>query len=170
MLSKTYRFRPEGKGLKTNYILEDENNEIVYEAKVLKQPLIGAASIEFINHVTGNSEEHKVGQTITTETSQGLGFYTTKSHFKYDGQKIWDYLHSKGVRTDSSPLGGKLGMTYSVMLGDYEIATIATASLGGGLSFLTSAVNLDVTASEENLDLAFLTAFAIARTDQTFYS
>ena len=170
MAAKTYLFLPEGKMMKQGYVLKDDAGNAVCEAKVLKQPLFGAAVIEFVNHLTGKSEEHKVGHTVTTETSGGMGeVLSTKSRFKFDGENIWDFLHGKGIRIDSNFSGNKLGMTYTVTLKGQPFATLASTT-PGGKSLLTSSHCYDVTAEEDDLDLAFVVAFAIARTDQTFYS
>lgn len=171
MAVKTYLFQPEKKILKQGHLLTDESGNTVYEAKMLTQPLIGAMQFEFINHLTGKTESHKVGKTLTTETSTNgmTDIFSTKSRFKFDGQNIWDYLHDAGIRIDSALSGNKLGMTYHVTLKGQPLATLST-STPKGKSFITSAHVYDVTTDESNLDLAFLVTFAIARTDQAFYS
>ena len=171
METKKYFFHPGKASVKQGYLMQDENQELVYESNVIKQPLLGAADVEFINHITGKSVVHKVGHTLTSETSGlfgGLSF--TKSHFKFDGVKIWDYLHEQGVRLDSGISGSRIGMVYDVSLKGQKIATIATAAANGSKFILTSRFTLDVTTTEEYIDLAFLVAYSIARTDQTFYS
>lgn len=170
METKKYFFQPEKKVVKQGFFLEDESGSVVYEAKVLKQPLFGAAEVDFVNHVRGTTETHRVGKTVTTETSGMLPIYTRKSRFKFDGTNIWDYLHDAGVRIDSHMAGDKIGMVYSVSLKGNEIATIASAAPAGGISVLTSRFNFDIMTSEENLDTAFLVAYSIAKTEQTFYS
>lgn len=166
METRKYQLRPGKPAVKQSYYLFDENEETVYEANILKMPVFGAADVEFINHVTGRSSMHKVGHTVTTETS-GLfgGPLFAKSHFKFDDVKIWDYLHEQGIRIDTGLQGGKLGASYSVTLEGNPIATIDTASIGG--SFITTKYALDVTTTEEYLDWAFLVAWSIARTEQT---
>ena len=171
-MADTYYFHPDGNGLKQGFLMEDGNDTLVYEAKCLKMSLFGPALFEFTNHRTGRSEEHKIGHTITTEHSGPLTveILSTKSHFKFDGRKIWDYLHVQGVRIDSHLSGGSLGMTYRVSLRGTEIATIATASGKNSKFPLTTRYAQHVTCEESDLDLVFLTAFAIARTEQTFYN
>ena len=168
---KNYYFHPGKASIKQGYLMEDENQEVVYEANVLKQPLLGAADVEFVNHISGKSETHKVGHTVTTETSGlfSLGAFSTKSHFKYDGEKIWDYLHARGVRLESGLASGRLGMVYDVTLKGEKVATVATSSRSGN-SFITNRFTLDVATAPENIDLAFLVAYSIAKTEQTIYS
>ena len=169
MVDHTYFFQPEKKILKQGFFMTDEDKNIVYEAKMLKQPILGAMEFEFINHITGQSGVHKVGHTVTTETSGLFEFFSIKSSFKYDGENIWDYLHGQGIRIDSSIAGDRIGMSYRISLKGKDMAEIATASPDGGNGLITGASWLKVTAAEEDIDLAFLTAFSIARTDQSFY-
>lgn len=169
MVDHTYFFQPEKKILKQGFFMTDEDKNVVYEAKMLKQPILGAMEFEFINHITGQSGVHKVGHTVTTETSGLFEFFSIKSSFKYDGENIWDYLHDQGIRIDSSIAGDRIGMSYHISLKGKDMADIATASPDGGNGLITGASWLKVTAAEEDIDLAFLTAFSIARTDQSFY-
>ena len=170
MESKTYFFQPEKKALKQGFFLQDENEKTVYEAKMLKQPLFGPMVFDFINHISNRTTQHQVGKTVTSETSGALGFISTKSYFKYDGKKIWDYLHEQGIRINSSIATNKLGMVYSVTLRGEDMATIASAAPNNSKAIVTGGSCYNVTTSEENLDLAFLTAFAFVRTGQAFYS
>ena len=169
MQTNTYLFQPDKKFLKQGFFMVDENQNVVYEAKVIKQSLIGAIQFEFVNHISNKTEEHKVGHTITSEQSGMFGMFSTKSHFKYDGKNIWDYLHEKGIRIESHLANGKLGMTYNITLEGKEMATITMTS-PKGTSIITSRYCFDVTTSKENLDLAFLVTFAIARTEQVTYN
>lgn len=168
METKTYFFGPDSHFFKQGFYMQDENKNIVYEAKMLKQSLIGSMNFEFNNHVSNKVEEHKIGHTLTTEESGIFGAFSTKSSFKYDGKNIWDYLHEEGIRIDSSLAKGKIGMSYTVSLKGNVIATIEMASMNGK-SIITNNHCFNVTTNIENIDLVFLTTFAIARTEQTFY-
>ena len=170
MSTKTYLFQPDKKFMKQGFFMTDENENVVYEAKVLKQSLIGAIHFEFTNNLTKKTEEHKVGHTVTTSTSVfGMDALSSRSRFKFDGKDIWDYLHEIGVRIDSGFSNGKLGMTYNVSLKGVQIATMKSTT-PKGKSILTNPYYYDVTTEEENLDLAFLAAFAFARTpEQAFH-
>ena len=165
-----YLLKPKLGTAKERYFLEDENNNIVYEAGMLKFKLFGAAPYEFKNYATGDVEEHTVGKVITMEQggNDWISFMSKKSYYKYDNVKIWDFLHDKGVRIDSKPSGDKVGMTYVVSLEGKEIATIATSS-PKGKSLITTDMYFDVTCDDKNLDLVFLVAFSIARTNQVMY-
>ena len=63
---------------------------------------------------------------------------------------------------------GKFGLTYNVTLKGKPMATIAT-STPKGKSPITLGNFLDVTVEDDkDMDLAFLVAFASARTEQAF--
>lgn len=167
-MSKKYLLKPALGTIKEGFSLEDESGNIAYNGKMSKFSLFGASPFEFNNYVTGNKEEHKIGKTITMEESGPVGFFSTKSTFKFDGEKIWDYLHKKGIRIDSTLSGNKIGMTYDVTFEGKPLATIASSS-PKGKSFITTDMYYDVTCEEKDLDLVFLVAFAIAKTNQVFY-
>ena len=148
------------------------SNVTVYEGKMLKFSLFGASPFEFFNYISGNKEEHKIGKTITIEQNNGDGiidFLSKRSYFKYDGTKIWNYLHDKGIRIDSKLSSGKVGMTYNITYEGKELATIATSS-PKGKSLITTDMYYDIICDEKDLDLVFLVAFSIAKTEQTFYN
>ena len=165
-----YLLKPKTGTMKQAFFLEDENGNVVYEGKMTKFSLFGASPFEFVNHVTNKSEEHKVGKTVTIEQSGNdlISFMSKRSYFKYDDKKIWDYLHDLGIRIDSKVSTSKIGMTYEVSFEGKPLATIASSSLKGK-SIITTDMYYDVTCEEKDLDLAFLVAFSIAKTEQTFY-
>lgn len=170
-MANKYLLKPVLKKAKQAFYLEDENGNTVYEGKMTKFSLLGASPFEFVNHVTGKMEEHKVGKTVTVEQGNGglLSMLSKRSYFKYDGQKIWDYLHDQGIRIDSGISGKKLGMSYDVTFKGAPLATIANSS-PKGKSIFTTDLYYDVTCEEADLDLVFLVAFSIAKTEQTIYS
>ena len=165
-----YLLKPKTGTMKQAFFLEDENGNVVYEGKMTKFSLFGASPFEFVNHVTNKSEEHKVGKTVTIEQGGNdlISFMSKRSYFKYDDKKIWDYLHDLGIRIDSKVSTSKIGMTYEVSFEGKPLATIASSSLKGK-SIITTDMYYDVTCEEKDLDLAFLVAFSIAKTEQTFY-
>ena len=167
-----YLLKPKTGTIKQAFFLEDMDGNIVYEGKMIKFKLLGASPFEFINHVTNKTEEHSVGKTVTIEENNGMGLIDTlsiKSYFKYDGVKIWDYLHDKGIRIESHLSDNKIGMTYTVSLEGKEIATIASSS-PKGKSMITTNLFYDITCDEKDLDIVFLVAFSIAKTEQVSYN
>lgn len=170
-MANKYLLKPVLKTAKQAFYLEDENGNTVYEGKMTKFSLLGASPFEFVNHVTGRTEEHKVGKTITVEQGGGglISMLSKRSYFKYDGQKIWDCLHDQGIRIESGISNKKLGMSYDVTFKGAPLATIANSS-PKGKSIFTTDLYYDVTCEEADLDLVFLVAFSIAKTEQTIYS
>ena len=70
-MANKYLLKPVLKTAKQAFYLEDENGNTVYEGKMTKFSLLGASPFEFVNHVTGKMEEHKVGKTVTVEQGNG---------------------------------------------------------------------------------------------------
>ncbi len=165
-----YLLKPKLATIKQAFFLEDENEKIVYEGKMTKFKLFGASPFELTNHITNKTEEHRIGKTVTVEQGGNdlISFMSKRSYFKYDDKKIWDYLHDLGIRIDSTLSGDKVGMTYNVSFEGKPLATIATSS-PKGKSLLTTDLYYDITCEEKDLDLVFLVAFSIAKTEQTFY-
>ena len=62
-----YLLKPVLNTVKQDFNLEDESGKTVYEGKMTKFSLFGASPFEFANHVTGRTEVHKVGKTVTVE-------------------------------------------------------------------------------------------------------
>ena len=170
-MANKYLLKPVLNTVKQAFYLEDENGQTVYEGKMLKFSLLGASPFEFVNHITHKTEEHKVGKVLTSEQDGGglIALMSKRSGFKFDGEKIWDYLHEQGIRIDSGFAGNKLGMSYDVTLRGKPLATIANSS-PKGKSLLTTDLYYDVICEEKDLDTAFLVAFSIARTNQVFYN
>ena len=170
-MAKTYLYQPDKKIMKQGAVLTDESGNTVYEAKMLRNALFGGMQFEFVNHLTNQTTVHKVGHTLTSEseTNGRVDVMSRNSRFKFDGKNIWDFLHEQGIRIDSGFSGGKLGMTYTVTLKGQALATLASTT-PGGKSLITSPFCYNVTLEDKDLDLAFLVTFAIARTDQVFYS
>ncbi len=170
-MANKYLLKPVLKTAKQAFYLEDENGNTVYEGKMTKFSLLGPSPFEFVNHVTDKTEEHKVGKTVTVEQGNGglLSMLSKRSYFKYDGQKIWDYLHDQGIRIESGLSSKKLGMSYDVTFKGAPLCTIANSS-PKGKSIFTTDLYYDVICEEADLDLAFLVAFSIAKTDQTIYN
>ncbi len=177
-MANKYLLKPELKTAKQGYILEDEEGNVVYKCKMLKFKLFTASPFEFTNNLTNTTEEHKIGKTVTIEQGGNdlIAFLSKRSYFKYDGVKIWDYLHDKGIRIDSKPSSlnigpekAKLGMSYEVIFEGKPFATIETTS-PKGKSIFTNDMYYNITCEEKDIDLAFLVGFAIAKTEQTFYN
>ncbi len=170
-MQNKYLLKPKLKTIKQTFFLEDENNNIIYEGRMVKFKIFGSSPFEFVNHITNKIEVHQIGKTVTIEQGGNniVSFISKRSYFKYDGKKIWDYLHDLGVRIDSKPSSNKIGMTYDISFEGKPLATVA-ASTPKGKSLITTDMYYDITCEEKDLDLVFLVAFSIAKTEQTFYN
>ena len=170
MENKNYLLKAGVRKLKQKFYLEDENGNIVYEANMLKFSLLGSSPFEFINHITNNKEEHMIGKTITLEEDKidVVNFFIKKSYFKFDKINIWNYLHEKGITINTSSPINKMGMTYKAAIDGRVFATISSSS-PKSKSFISTNLYYDITCDETDLDLAFLVAFAIIRTEQISY-
>lgn len=168
-MTNKYMLRPITGTIKEGFTLVDESENLVYKAQMTKFKLFGASPFTFENHITNKTEEHTVGKILTVEESGVTGFLSTKSTFKYDGEKIWKYLHNKGIRINSKLSGNKIGMTYEITLEGNPIAVLASSS-PKGKSLITTGMFYDIECEEKDLDLVFLVAFSIARTEQAFYN
>ena len=166
-----YLLKPKLATIKQTFFLEDENGNMVYEGKMIKFKLFGASPFEMINYITNKKEEHKIGKTVTVEQGGNdlINFMSKRSYFKYDGKKIWDYLHDLGIRIDSKLSANKIGMTYEVSFEGKPFATISSSS-PKGKSLITTDMYYDIVCEEKDLDLVFLVAFSIAKTEQVFYN
>ena len=165
MSNKTYKYRPDKKFFKQGAYLTDEEGKTVYEAKMTKFSLFGAYQFLFVNNITNKEVEHKVGHTVTSQTTtNGVeDIFSTKSAFKFDGKNIWDYLHEEGIRINTHKSSGKLGFDYDITLKGKDFAEVKSCG-----KIIGNHVEFDLVTSEDNLDLAFLVTFAIARTEQVF--
>lgn len=89
-----YLLKPKTGTFKEGFYLEDDANSIVYEGQMTKFKLFGASPYDFVNHITNKTETHNIGKTVTIEQNGASGLIdvlSTKSYFKYEGVKIWNY-------------------------------------------------------------------------------
>lgn len=162
----------DGKTLNPGYIIEDKERNVIFEAPMTKNAMVGNRIFTFTNRLTGQTANHEVGHT-TTVTMQDE-FFSARSTFKFDGRDIWDILHERGVRI-STDLHSKFpSVTYTVSLNGRFFATVETS--GRFVHEEDAAqhkVNIPVGryyyrcwTNENDLDLLFLTVFAISETEQ----
>ena len=173
MNAKTYLFLPEKKIIKQGFYLEDENKTVVYEAKMTKQGIIGKSDYKFINHITNTEETHKIGHTITIEENNNFDDMLeirerTKSYFKIDGVNIWNYITNMGYTINPNKTNGKLGIMYELRKKDKLVATIEMSNLNKSVVIMNRFV-YQVKVAEEDIDIAFLVAFAISKTNHVFF-
>lgn len=161
----------DGNSLKPGYFVENEDRDILYEAKMTKQALVGPRTFTFINHATGETTEHAVGHTVSQTYNNG--WFTMKSWFSFDDKNVWDYLHERGVRieTDLASILPKVG--YTVSVNGAFVASIETSSKyvheedeAKHKIAVPCKYFYRMWTNSTDLDLMFLTVFAISETEQ----
>lgn len=168
-----YYCRHDGVTLKPGYILEDAARRILFEGKMTKQALVGARVFEFVNHATGAVTEHEVGHTTTQ--SYNDEFFSVSSWFKFDGRKIWDVLHEKGLRMTTNLRSKFPNLIYEVSKNGVAYAIIETSgkyvhedeAAAHKLNIPVGRYYYRVWTNTNDLETLFLTIFAISETEQT---
>lgn len=164
----TYYFHYCGKA-NQGHCLEDEDRNLIYEAKLTKFRLFSASDYDFINHKRGLKTQHKVGKVVSSSTN---GF-TCSSGFKFDGINIWAHLDDQNIYFRTN-VKGLMNISYDVVYRNQNIGTIVTT---GSDVFGTSTNKLAhipargffrITTKEAYIDQMFLLAFALARTEASF--
>ena len=168
-----YYFRYDGNTLKPGYILEDADRKILFEGKMLKNALVGARTFEFTDHVTGSVKEHEVGHTMT-QTFDNEGFSNT-SWFKFDGENVWDLIHSRGVRLETDILSKFPKMGYEASKDGKAWARIETSSkyvhedeeAEHKITIPYGKMYYRIWTASDDFETLFLTVFAITECEQT---
>ncbi len=163
----------DGKSLKPGYIIENANRKVVYEAPMTKNAAIGNRIFTFTNHLTGRTFEHEVGHTTTTTLDNEI--FSERSWFKFDGKNIWDDLHDQGIRIDTDIHSIFPRFRYTVAKDGRFFATIETSSkyvheedeAEHKIAIPVGRYYYRCWTNSDNLDLLFLTVFAISETEQT---
>ena len=169
---KEYYCKFDGKSLKPGYILEDADRTVLFEGKMTKQALIGAREFEFDNHVTGSVKTHAVGHTMTQTYNDE--FFSAKSWFKFDGKNIWDALHERGIRLSTNLMSKFPNLAYDVLKDGVPFAIIETSgkyvhedeAAEHKVNIPVGRYFYRIWTNSEDLDLLFLTVFAISETEQ----
>lgn len=166
-----YFYQPVFKSGAQSGFMDDEQRRVICEAQVQTASLLKAQDIVFINHVTCSSRVHKVGHTVNKENDNVV----VESTFTFDGEDIWSYLHRSGIRISTEITPKNLSATYTVTYCGRLYATVTTSGTDvhgtptGFLQKLGAKGYYKVTAYSTELDLLFLTVFALARTEKTIY-
>lgn len=163
----------DGQMLRPGYIVEDGARNVVYEAKMEKNALVGARQFNFTDVRTGRSVDHEVGHTVTQSFNDEL--FSAKSTFKFDGEKIWDVLHNRGIRIQTNMTSKFPNMVYTIGRNGQFMATVETSSkyvheedaAEHKLNIPLGKYYYRVWTNETDLEDLFLTVFAISETEQT---
>ena len=163
----------DGQMFRPGYIVEDGARNVVYEAKMEKNALVGARQFVFTDNRKGTTEEHEVGHTVTQSFNDEL--FSAKSTFKFDGEKIWDVLHSRGIRIQTNMISKFPNMVYTIGRNGQFMATVETSgkyvheedAAEHKLNIPMGRYYYRVWTKETDLEDLFLTVFAISETEQT---
>ena len=168
-----YYCKFDGQTFKPGYIIEDANRKVLFEAKMTKQALVGARTFEFNNHITGSVKEHQVGHTTTQNYNDE--FFSATSWFKFDGENIWNLLHSRGIRIKTNMRSKFPNLVYEVSKDGNPFTVIETS--GKYVHEDEAAehkINIPVGryyyrfwTQSSDMESLFLTIFAISETEQT---
>lgn len=159
-----------GGRLNQSYILDDENKEPAYEAKMVSMHLLKPFVFEFVNHITCQSRTVEIGHTVTKSIGTGSGFsYSVpiSSAFTVDGKNNWDYLAENGYGFTFSLEG--IAPCFRVTHYGVEVAyikTVGTNALRGKNNPIGNLpVNglYSVKCRTSDLDMVFMVCVSIAR-------
>ena len=161
----------DGNSLRPGYIVEDRARSVVYTAEMTKNAVIGNRTFAFTDR-QGRTVEHQVGHTVTESFSNE--FFSTTSFFKFDGVNIWDVLHDRGVRIATDFHSALPKVIYTVSQNGRFFATIETSgkyvheedAAEHKLNVPVGRYYFRCWTDSQDLELLFLTVFAISETEQ----
>ena len=125
---KNFTFQFDTKFPSQNYLMKDENKNVVYEAKMTKFSLVKPVAYDFINVFGNKTTSYQIGHTVSTSIGRTDGFgYSVpiSSAFTIDGVKNWDWLAERGYGFNFRMNGIK--PCFDVMHYGENIAYIETA-------------------------------------------
>ncbi|MBR5752283.1 MAG: hypothetical protein IKX84_07820, partial [Clostridia bacterium] len=144
----------------------------LFEGKMLKNALVGSRSYEFIDHVSGRSETHEVGHTVTQTFDNE--FFSARSWFKIDGENVWDLLHDRGLRMNTDLHSRFPSPIYDVTKAGEMYARIESTSIyvheedekAHRLAVPTGRMYYRFWTASDDLETMFITMFALSETEQ----
>lgn len=162
----------DGNSLKPGYIVEDDHRNVVYEAPMTKNSLVSKRIFAFSDLRRGITTEHEVGHTMTTSYSNE--FFSENSWFSFDGKNIWDVLHDCGIRISTDIHSQFPKAIYTVSLNGRFFATIETSGRAvheedaaeQKLNVPFGKYYYRCWTIEDDMDLLFLTVFALSESEQ----
>ncbi|MBP5237242.1 MAG: DUF3592 domain-containing protein [Clostridia bacterium] len=169
---KEIYFRFDGNSLKPGYIIEDADRKVLFEGKMIKQAVVGARTYEFRNNATGSVAAHEVGHTVTQTYNDG--FFTAKSYFKFDGENVWDVIHNRGIRLSTNFHSNFPYVIYDAAKEGAPFARIESCGIyvhedeaeQHKVNIPSGSRYYRIWTNSSDLELIFLTTFAISETEQ----
>ncbi len=169
----TYHAFPYGK-MNQSYKLENENNQSLYEANLVKFKLLTASDFEFVNHVTTTTAAHKVGKTKSVEhATMGISM-STASYFKLDGKNCFDILEEKGYFIKILVKLDILHPEFALVDKNGNQVAVYKMNVPGEKEEGVTAIgnkqnNTVITTESDDLDTIFFGAFILGRVDFSLY-
>ena len=169
----TYHAFPCGK-MNQSVKLENENNQVLYEANLVKFKLFTASDYEFVNHVVASTTAHKIGKTRSVENATIGITMASASYFKMDGRNCFDILGEKGYSF-------KLLLKLDILHPEFALIDAAgnqaavykmnvVAEKEEGVAAIGNKQNnIVITTDSGDLEAIFLGAFIMSRVDFSLY-
>ena len=154
--------------------LENENNQVLYEANLVKFKLFTASDYEFVNHITMATTAHKVGKTKSVEQgTMGISM-TTASYFKLDGKNCFDILEEKGYSFNLHMKLDILHPEFALVDKSGNQVALFKMNVTGEKEEGVGAIgnkqsNTVIITDSEDLETIFLGAFIMSRVDFSLY-
>lgn len=159
------------KGFKTSYVMENENKEAIYEAKMEKFTLFKPYKYSFTNLKTNKTEQYDIGHRITKSNGMDTGMHSqirvvTDSHISINGKNNWEVLKEMGCSYEMTFDG--INPCYGLYKNDKKIADIKTAGSNvyktdGVMSKIPVNGNYQIECDEKDVEDVFMFCFMMAR-------
>ena len=157
-----------------SFKLENENNQSLFEANMVKFKLFTACDYEFVNHIAATTSAHKVGKTVSVERGTMGVSMTTASYFKLDGKNCFDILEEKGYSFKILKKLDILHPEFALMDNNGNQVAVYKMNVSGEKEEGVGAIgnkqsNTVITTDSEDLETIFLGAFIMSRVDFSLY-
>ena len=157
-----------------SFKLENENNQSLFEANMVKFKLFTACDYEFVNHIAATTSAHKVGKTVSVERGTMGVSMTTASYFKLDGKNCFDILEEKGYSFKILKKLDILHPEFALMDNNGNQVAVYKMNVSGEKEEGVGAIgnkqsNTVITTDSDDLETIFLGAFIMSRVDFSLY-
>ena len=157
-----------------SYKLENESNQSLYEANLVKFKLLTACDYEFVDRVASTTVAHKIGKTKSVENATMGISMSSASYFKIDGKNCFDILEEKGYSFKILLKLNILHPEFALIDKDGNQVAVYKMNVPGEKEEGVGAIgnkqsNTVITTDCEDLELIFLGAFIMSRVDFSLY-
>ena len=157
-----------------SFRLENEDNQILYEANLVKFKLLTASDFEFVNRVTSTTVAHKIGKTNSVEHGTVGVRMSTASYFKIDKKNCFDVLEEKGYSFKIHLKLDILHPEFALLDAAGNQVALYKMNVSGEKEEGVTAIgnkqsNTVITTDSEDLEAVFLGAFILGRVDFSLY-